>query len=135
VSEQHPTASDDGGHAAWISDTRAALTPIVPEPLLAFWPFAQSDPTAGDSGLAEQLVLVITPTTVRAYAQGPDGGLDTSSELAAWSRESLSVTVAREPGRVTLRLTTPAGEHVELQAAADAQVDTFVRLIEHPVEG
>jgi hypothetical protein len=83
-------------------------------------------------GLPKSFVMVITPTTVRAYAMADTRSveLDPTHELAVWQRGSLTVTASPAGMFTQVVLVSTEGERSTVQAGKHESVDAFIALLE-----
>jgi hypothetical protein len=95
--------------------------------------------TAGNKqragGLPSSFVLVVTPTTVRAYESiFSRTGSEIGSEVANWDRAGLQVLDVNRGGmKTTVKLRLPDGEEIACSAGTHEYTDRFVELLQTPV--
>lgn len=139
----------------WVQSCRTALAETVEEPVLGACPFSHTDFIARKlvsehlglipglitkrasknraGGLPPRVVMVITPTTVRAY---PTTGkrtndLDPTRELAVWQRESLTVRTASAGIFTKVTFVSTDTQPVTFQAVKHASTDAFIALLQN----
>jgi hypothetical protein len=138
----------------WVQSCRIALAGTLEEPVLGACPFGRPDFIARKlvsehlglipgliakrasnnraGGLPQRFVMVITPTTVRAYATTGKytNDLDPTHELAVWQRESLSVTTAGAGIFIKVTFASADTQRVTIEAVTHASTDAFIALLQ-----